>query len=680
MAALHFALSTNSPACERNAVRICGSGEMAELVRAFPWSGTALGAIADWPEGLVAVVNLMLASPVPSTLYWGPELAMIYNDGYRRIMGRRHPEGLGRPLSVVWPEAWPVIGEQFEAVLATGVPAKHDALLVPIELDGALTDFYWSYSLSPISDNGRIIALYNSCVDVTAAVLTAKQRDRLARRLDEVLTSTSDGAVMIDRDWCVTYMNQAAVRATAKIPGMLGRNLWASLPALNYEGSPNLYHFHRAMHDGIAAEFESYYPEPLNHWLCIRVSPASGGIAVFFQNITQAKRDRELAAAAVEALAASEEELRWMVALSAQLPWTADVDGNILWVDERTEATGRRPVPRTTGDEWRRVIHTEDVEESVSAWSHSVRTGTALDREHRLVTLDGTYRWFRSRAHPRRNDAGEIVKWYGTSEDIEVRKQTEVALRTSEKLAVVGRLASSIAHEINNPLEAVTNLLFLARTSENVTEEVQEYLQTAERELKRASTITSQTLRFHRQSTKQMEVEFGALMDEVLSLLHGRLVNSQVTPELRLRTRQAIRCFEGEIRQVFLNLVVNAADAMHGCGGGRLLVRTREATNWRTERRGVTVTIADTGPGMLKEVREQVFDPFFTTKGAAGTGLGLWVSQEIMARHSGALRLRTRPAAEDREGGCGCVFTLFLPEDAVERPKRRRGDVQVQVV
>ncbi len=671
MAALHLAFPVNKFGLDAD--RVCGSSEMAYLVREFDWSRTLLGPICGWSEAMVAAVNLTLASPVPSTLYWGPELAMIYNDGYRLIAGARHPAALGRPGAEVWREAWHIVGPQFEATLRTGTTVQHDSLLVPIEQDGAMRDFYWNYSISPVYDGGRIAGIYNTCTDVTATVVTTRERDGLAGRLEQVMASTSDGSAMIDRNWCMTYMNKAALRATRKIPEMLGGNLWASLPELDYEGSPNVYHYKRAMYEGVAAEFESYYPEPLNHWLCIKVFPTPEGIAVFFQDITEAKLSREKEEAAAAALAASEEELRWTVALSAQMPWTADLNGGILWMERRGTPL-ERPPGRTKGDDWHKLVHADDVEQSAEVWEHARTNGTPYDREHRLLTTGGTYRWFRSRARPRRDEAGKIVKWYGTTEDIETRKQTEAALRTSEKLAVVGRLASSIAHEINNPLEAVTNLLFLARTSEGIPEEVQGFLDTAEREMQRASTITSQTLRFHRQSSKQTEVEFGGLIDEVLAVLHGKLVNSGVRAEVRRRTRQTICCFEGEIRQVLLNLAANAIDAMHCERGGRLLVRMREATDWRTGRRGQVVTVADTGPGMSGEVRARIFDAFFTTKGDAGTGLGLWVSQEIVARHKGALRLRTRQAEEDGSGGRGCVFTLFLPEEAVERPKRRKGD------
>ncbi len=139
-------------------------------------------------------------------------------------------------------------------------------------------------------------------------------------------------------------------------------------------------------------------------------------------------------------------------------------------------------------------------------------------------------------------------------------------------------------------------------------------------------------------------------------------MNSQVKVELRKRALKPVRCFEGEIRQVVNNLIGNAIDAMHPTGG-RLLIRSREATNWLTGGQGLMLTFADTGGGISPQVLKKIFDPFFTTKEMNGTGLGLWVSQEIVTRHHGALRVRSR----QREGCRGTVFTLFLPFDAVSR-------------
>ena len=245
--------------------------------------------------------------------------------------------------------------------------------------------------------------------------------------------------------------------------------------------------------------------------------------------------------------------------------------------------------------------------------------------------------------------------------DVTEQKKATAALLQTEKLAAVGRLAASIAHEINNPLESVTNLLYLARSSQDLTQ-AQNYLDTAERELRRVSAISNQTLRFYKQSTNPRAVHCEELYESVLSIYQGRLVNSRVRVEKRKRAKAAILCFEDEIRQVLNNLIGNAIDALHSMGG-RLLLRSREATDWRTGRRGVVFTVADTGEGISPQILTKMYDAFFTTKGIGGTGLGLWVSQEIVHRHQGVLLARSTQS----EGRSGTVFQLFLPFEAASR-------------
>ncbi len=240
-------------------------------------------------------------------------------------------------------------------------------------------------------------------------------------------------------------------------------------------------------------------------------------------------------------------------------------------------------------------------------------------------------------------------------------KAVQRALVQNEKLAAVGRLAGSIAHEINNPLEAITNLLYLARHSRTLSE-AQGFLDTADGELRRVAAITSQTLRFHRQATDPQLMTCVDLIGAALSLNEGRLGNLNVAVLKRKRAHQPVICFEGEIRQVLNNIMGNAIDAMSP-GGGRLFLRSREGKHWRTGRSGLWITVGDTGSGMSPEALRRAFEPFFTTKGMHGTGLGLWISNEIVQRHGGCLLVRS----SQRPGQSGTVFSLFLPFNAVRR-------------
>ncbi len=264
--------------------------------------------------------------------------------------------------------------------------------------------------------------------------------------------------------------------------------------------------------------------------------------------------------------------------------------------------------------------------------------------------------------YPVRTKASE-VRWVGvTVVEITERLRGEEAMRRSEKLAAAGRLAASIAHEINNPLESVTNLLYLLANHASLDAEAHEYTRLAQQELARVAEITQQTLRFYRQSTVPLEISVADVLKSVLVLHQGRLQAARV--EVQRRTEHDVRlyAFAGELRQLFANLVGNAADAMPR--GGRLHVRVKPAL--QNGRRGVCVTVADTGVGMTESVRRRIFEPFFTTKEATGTGLGLWVSDEILKKHRGAMQVRSRVAGP-AHAPAGTVFRVFLPLDGVPR-------------
>lgn len=210
-------------------------------------------------------------------------------------------------------------------------------------------------------------------------------------------------------------------------------------------------------------------------------------------------------------------------------------------------------------------------------------------------------------------------RFTGFIRDISDRRKTEAALIQNEKLAAVGRLASSIAHEINNPLEAITNLLYLSDGSTNLAE-IKDYLKTADREVRRISVIANQTLQFHRQSKTPVPVRCEELLSGSLALYQGRLVNAHIHIEKRQRVNRSALCIEGEIRQVLNNLIGNAIDALPQ-QGGKILMRSRDGTDWKSGRAGVVLTIADTGGGMSPETQSKVFEAFFSTKGLGGAGL-----------------------------------------------------------
>jgi signal transduction histidine kinase len=235
------------------------------------------------------------------------------------------------------------------------------------------------------------------------------------------------------------------------------------------------------------------------------------------------------------------------------------------------------------------------------------------------------------------------------------RAITEAALRRSEKLAVAGRLAASMAHEINNPLASVTNLLYLIGISDSLKASKQ-LGETAANELARVSELVTHTLRFYRESVKPAMVRITEVVDSALVMYQSRLVSAGIVVERDFRENSPVFAKAGELRHMVLNLIGNALEAIQR--DGRLKIRvsnTREL--WNGARQGVRLTVADTGPGIEPGIRTRIFDPFVSTKGDTRTGLGLWMSAEIVHRHGGTIQVKSKVPPPFG----GTVFSVFLP-------------------
>jgi len=244
-----------------------------------------------------------------------------------------------------------------------------------------------------------------------------------------------------------------------------------------------------------------------------------------------------------------------------------------------------------------------------------------------------------------------------TFRDVTQARLSEEALRRSEKLAAVGQLASSIAHEINNPLEAVINLLYLVRTADSI-DDMRTYAALAEQEISRVSDITLQTLRFHRTQTSAAPVDLHETIPAVLRLYAARFNSRSVEVKVHLRETPSAMLLEGDLRQVLNNLIRNAYDAMPR--GGKLHVRLRPARCPITSRKGLRICVADTGTGFLPKMRKHLFEPFHTSKEVTGTGLGLWISKGIVDKHGGRIKMRSRLQDQSPEFH-GTLFSLWLP-------------------
>ena len=658
--------------------RICGSGPMADMIRSFPWTATALGPIVGWPPELVTMVNMMLSSSTMTVIYWGAEMRMIYNDAYVSHLADKHP-ALGRPLFEVWSEIYGQIGEIFRGPFRTGLGFNMPTSRYSLLLDGHLVEKFYAVSGHPIwiegPDGTRVGGVYQTGTDQTEGVLAAARlkdseaqasrvldsmfhnieerrsaerlRDRLTDQLQQIMAATSDGIATLDREWNFAFLNERGKDILHVDAQIIGRNVWEAYPAMIFEGSPYEEHYRRAMDQGIAGEFLAEYPAPLHMTLKIIARPLKDGILIIFRDVTE-ERNRE------KALQANEARFRAIFDGAPIGIAISNADGTLASCNRAYETLTGHTQEALRTMSFLDLTHADHREENRELFRQLIEGKIPhFAFEKRYLHADGSTVWVRSNGTLLRDEAGN-PKVLGIIERIEERRMAEAALRQSEKIAAVGRLASSMSHEINNPLEAVTNLLYLMRGSSEL-KEIHEYADIAERELRRVSLLTSQALRFHKDATAAAPFFCYDLIGDSLSMYQSRLVNARIVVEKKKRAEQPVECFGGDIRQVLSNLIGNAIDAMPM--GGRLLVRSREAPNWKTGERGIVLTIADTGTGIAPATLKRIFEPFFTTKGIGGTGLGLWVATEIAARHRGALRVRSC----QREGSSGTVFDLFLP-------------------
>lgn len=478
--------------------------------------------------------------------------------------------------------------------------------------------------------------------------------------LAEIADLLPDGLVVFDTGFRVVYANAAARRISRiRDEHFHGPTHWEIWPET--VGSILEITYRRVMESREPQTMPVYYYEPFDVWLAINVLPVEAGICAYYRDVTAAHRAAVARDAAIVELDRQHREAEAVYRVSPIGMALYDSESlRLLRINDRQAEIFDIDPAKAIG------MRFEELVDGVLTGLPLIRRAAAGERienfplEGILARRPGEYRYWSVNYSPVFDEDGEVQAVATATVEITQQKRAETALIQAEKLAVVGRMAASIAHEINNPLESVTNLLFLA-SSETQDPALQHYLELADQELRRVSIIANQTLRFHKQPSTPREVSGDDLFATVLSLYEGRLRNSGIRVEHRHRSAARIACFEGDIRQVLHNLISNAIDAMPR--GGRLLLRTRESTDWTAARlghptRGLTLTVADTGVGIEPAAQRHIFEAFFTTKGMAGTGLGLWISSGIMQRHHGRLRMRSRTAKPR-----GTVFTVFLPFD-----------------
>lgn len=371
-----------------------------------------------------------------------------------------------------------------------------------------------------------------------------------------------------------------------------------------------------------------------------------------------------------EKIRLSEQRYRSLVKASSQLVWVCDAGGYLVEAQDWQLFTGQT-AEQARGLGWSKVLSPEDRDKTLKAWWQAVQTKSTFTTEYWLRRNDGACRAMRICAVPVLDSAGQVTEWVGMSTDITEQKLAEERLRRNEKLAAAGRLALNISHEINNPLEAVTNLLYLIGSDPGLSEATRKLAGVADRELQRVSQAVSRGLQFaNPPSPSSDDVDLRELIDAVTDFFRTPFEKDNISVVRDYRAKTRVRRFPRDLQVVIANLFSNAHNAMRN--GGKLTLRTRDAHSWKDPRvQGLRLSLADTGTGVPRDLKHKIFEPFFTTKEETGSGMGLWICGEIMRKHEGRITFRTSTTP----GHSGTVFSLFFPF----RPSSAAHEEQMRV-
>jgi len=369
-----------------------------------------------------------------------------------------------------------------------------------------------------------------------------------------------------------------------------------------------------------------------------------------------------------EQLRSSQTRLRMTQQATKSGTWEWKITTNTYyWSPEYYSLLGLKSWIEPTYQNWLGAMHPEDRDKVHLGIRNALETGQEYaEVDYRISDAEARTRWIRARGSILRDDEGTPILMLGVSMDITERKQSESLLIQTEKLVSAGRMAATIAHEINNPLESVTNLVFLASNNLHDPNTASSFLNMAEQELARMSHLTRQTLGFYRETAAPHKLRVSELLQELQVLYAPKLKKKDIRLELVVRSEIEISAVGGEVRQVFGNLISNSIDAVEQ--NGEIIIVVAASKNWRgSPMPGMRITVVDNGPGINPKLRTRIFEPFFTTKKDVGTGLGLWVSRNLIEKHGGAVHLHSRIA----QGKSYTAFSIFLPMIPVDSARQQ---------
>ena len=658
------------------------SSEMIALVNALDWSRTALGPRNTWPQRLTSAVDFMLEGGFPAIVLWGQDLVQIYNDGYRALMGQRHPEGLGQATRSCWSEVWHINEPIYRRVL-NGETINFQDALYPIARGGVVGNAWFTLAYSPLRDDGGMIAgVMVTVVETTGRVLAdqalAAQVDQQKRNLQQMPGFV---AILSGPDHTYTYVNDAYVKVAGArdylgqtvrgvFPDLSGQAFFDLLDEVYSSGEPFVA---QAMPINLDGEANTLFLDFLYQPICDDNGRVTGIFAGGY-DVTDRIRAETLLREGEANLRALNLDLANQVAERArERGKTWDVSPYLLSVisletgkflavnDAWTRALGLEP-EQLVGKFYGDFLHPDDALASDAAFAELVLGDPLLNFKNRYRTRSGDYRWLSWVAVPADG------KLYSTARDITEERlraveleRAQEALRQSQKLEAIGHLTGGLAHDFNNLLTIIRSASDFLRRPNLPEDRRIKYVEAISATVDRAAALIGQLLAFaRRQPLKPQSFDVGAQVDAITKLIRP-LVGSRISIVLNAQPGLVASADVGQFETAIVNLAVNARDAMEGEGKIKINVQSADSipavrNHPLASGRFIAVALVDSGTGISADRLDDIFEPFYTTKAiGAGTGLGLSQAYGFAKQSGGEIIVSS-------ELGVGSVFTIYLPQ------------------
>jgi PAS domain S-box-containing protein len=660
--------------------------ECATILESIDWSKHSLGPIDKWPKTLHIMLATILNSRFPMFIFWGQDHICFYNDAARFSSQDIHPFALGKRGEIVWEDRWSSIKPLIDRVLDLGETTWNEDQPIPVNVNGKIEVVFSTFSYSPIYDGeGKRAGVIVAGLDTTEKVKSFKKLEDSENNFRNLIIQAPVGmAILKGQDFTFEMANDSYLEMIGKSRDIIGKPLNKALPEIASQQYPDL--LMKVMLTGISYHGKEFPIEvkrnEKNEMLYVNfvyepMKEANGHIKrimVIFTDVTEQ----------VVARMQSEEnqrEFRKMADSMPQLVWLADQQGTVTYMNNRIAEFSGATQTREGNWRWAGMLHPEDLQSTLDCWDNATRHGAFYEKEHRLEMIDGSYKWHLSRAHPYKNEEGEVTKWFGTATNIDAQKREseQLELRVQERTKELQKSNNELeqfayiaSHDLQEPLRKIITFIGLLNMSlPQVDEKGKDYLKKIEQSSERMSILIKDILDYS-QLSKPGERFKSVDLNETLKMVltDFEVVIQQKNAVIKSDLLPSIQAIPMQINQLFHNLISNSMKFVENGKSPVIEITSRVLSPHEISaypdlipaNQYFLIQVIDNGIGFNEMFLDQIFTIFQrlnTRQSFSGTGIGLALCKKIVLNHNGHI---TASSEENK----GAMFSVILPEKQPE--------------